>query len=260
MPEITGQDYPSQSGIYATSSPADTGLNPWEMNWKSSSAAIPTYSPISEPVSTVGKVKPWERDWSNYQAESAIVPIAKKPPENEFIEGTVGTTIVMCLICYFIYRVGSKKIHITLPLQAFISGVIAISISINSDTRIGFWATWSGWLISLLIMAAYLGREYRKTNEQPVPDTPIIPFKKEVKPESPIITRELQESIGVAIGFITFFVSWIYCMANYGFLFGFGFGWIPSAILAALIASTWHFILIIIVYAVIVIGGYILLH
>ncbi len=33
----------------------------------------------------------------------------------------------------------------------------------------------------------------------------------------------------------TFAVSWIYCMDEYGFLFGFGLGWLPSAMLAAIV-------------------------
>ena len=32
---------------------------------------------------------------------------------------------------------------------------------------------------------------------------------------------------------ITFVVSWIACTQEYGFLFGFGLGWIPSFMLAA---------------------------
>lgn len=35
---------------------------------------------------------------------------------------------------------------------------------------------------------------------------------------------------------IAFLASWWYCAATYGFLFGFGLGWLPSLILASLIA------------------------
>jgi hypothetical protein len=38
---------------------------------------------------------------------------------------------------------------------------------------------------------------------------------------------------GVWIGLITFVISWIYCIAAYGFLFGVGLGWLPSLIVAA---------------------------
>lgn len=34
---------------------------------------------------------------------------------------------------------------------------------------------------------------------------------------------------------ITFIGSYIYCITTYGFLFGFGLGWLPSAILAVLV-------------------------
>jgi hypothetical protein len=34
---------------------------------------------------------------------------------------------------------------------------------------------------------------------------------------------------------IAFFGSWWYCAATYGYLFGFGLGWIPSFILAIIV-------------------------
>lgn len=40
--------------------------------------------------------------------------------------------------------------------------------------------------------------------------------------------------IGSIVGFITFIGSWWYCAANYGFLLGFGLGWLPAAIAAAI--------------------------
>ena len=47
------------------------------------------------------------------------------------------------------------------------------------------------------------------------------------------------EGIGIPVGIagaaLTFIASWIYCMSAYGFLFGFGLGWLPSAILAVLV-------------------------
>jgi hypothetical protein len=39
---------------------------------------------------------------------------------------------------------------------------------------------------------------------------------------------------GLIVAFITFVSSWIYCIANYGFLFGVGLGWLPSIIVAGL--------------------------
>lgn len=35
---------------------------------------------------------------------------------------------------------------------------------------------------------------------------------------------------------LTFLGTWIWCAANYGFLLGFGLGWLPSAILATIVA------------------------
>lgn len=38
---------------------------------------------------------------------------------------------------------------------------------------------------------------------------------------------------GLWAALITFAISWIYCIAAYGFLFGVGLGWLPSLIVAA---------------------------
>lgn len=44
---------------------------------------------------------------------------------------------------------------------------------------------------------------------------------------------------GWRVGFVTaplsFIGSWIYCISEYGYLLGFGLGWLPSAILAAIV-------------------------
>lgn len=39
-----------------------------------------------------------------------------------------------------------------------------------------------------------------------------------------------------------FFGGWIYCAQTYGFLFGFGLGWLPSAILAAIVFGVLRFL------------------
>ncbi|SLJ96073.1 hypothetical protein SAMN06295987_102600 [Novosphingobium mathurense] len=41
--------------------------------------------------------------------------------------------------------------------------------------------------------------------------------------------------IGAVFGLIAFLGSWWYCVATYGYLFGFGLGWLPSIILAAIV-------------------------
>lgn len=47
---------------------------------------------------------------------------------------------------------------------------------------------------------------------------------------------------GVLIGLATFLGAYIYCISTYGFLFGFGLGWIPSGILAFIIGHVVRFI------------------
>lgn len=50
---------------------------------------------------------------------------------------------------------------------------------------------------------------------------------------------DLYFGIGSAIGglsaAVAFFASWWYCAATYGYLLGFGLGWLPSAILAVIV-------------------------
>jgi hypothetical protein len=48
--------------------------------------------------------------------------------------------------------------------------------------------------------------------------------------------------LGGFIGFGTFFGAYIYCIATYGFIFGLGLGWIPSAIAAAVISQVVRFL------------------
>lgn len=52
--------------------------------------------------------------------------------------------------------------------------------------------------------------------------------------------------VGGVVGVLTFIVSWIYCIATYGFLLGVGLGWLPSIIVAVLAALLWPVIAIVI--------------
>lgn len=56
--------------------------------------------------------------------------------------------------------------------------------------------------------------------------------------------------LGVIFGVLAFVGSWIYCASEYGYLLGFGLGWLPSAILAALIyviiRYLWEWLLILV--------------
>jgi hypothetical protein len=44
--------------------------------------------------------------------------------------------------------------------------------------------------------------------------------------------NDFSVSISVLFSVIVFLISWVYCIFEYGFLFGFGLGWLPSALLA----------------------------
>jgi hypothetical protein len=49
--------------------------------------------------------------------------------------------------------------------------------------------------------------------------------------------------IGAGLGgFVTFIGAYIYCIATYGFILGFGFGWIPSIIAAIIVSQVVHFL------------------
>ena len=54
---------------------------------------------------------------------------------------------------------------------------------------------------------------------------------------------------GIA-GVITFIGAYIYCMSEYGFLLGFGLGWLPSALLAAIV-----YVVMLVVWPLVLIGA-----
>jgi len=43
---------------------------------------------------------------------------------------------------------------------------------------------------------------------------------------------EIGRTHGIVVAVVVFFGVWIYCSITYGFLLGFGIGWLPSAICA----------------------------
>ena len=46
--------------------------------------------------------------------------------------------------------------------------------------------------------------------------------------------------LGAVVTFVLIFLaSWAYCTIQYGFLFGFGVGWLPSGILAFILCWFW---------------------
>jgi hypothetical protein len=45
--------------------------------------------------------------------------------------------------------------------------------------------------------------------------------------------------LGIIVGLATFVTAWAYCTIHYGFLFGFGLGWLPAGMLASIIVAVW---------------------
>ena len=53
---------------------------------------------------------------------------------------------------------------------------------------------------------------------------------------------------GFAIVWLVAFIStWIYCMSEYGFLWGFGLGWLPASILATIVAFLWPLLFLVVI-------------
>lgn len=52
---------------------------------------------------------------------------------------------------------------------------------------------------------------------------------------------------------ITFVITWLWCIAEYGFLLGVGLGWLPSAIVAAIAGFLWPLIALAIVALILLI-------
>lgn len=50
-----------------------------------------------------------------------------------------------------------------------------------------------------------------------------------------LVYRVISKILGWIAGIITFFGAWIYCVSEYGFLWGFGFGWVPALILSVIV-------------------------
>jgi hypothetical protein len=45
--------------------------------------------------------------------------------------------------------------------------------------------------------------------------------------------------LGIIVGLATFVTAWAYCTIHYGFLFGFGLGWLPAGMLASIVGVVW---------------------
>jgi len=72
--------------------------------------------------------------------------------------------------------------------------------------------------------------------------------------------RDLEDTY--ASGFVitaalTFVISYIYCIATYGFLFGVGLGWLPSVIVAVVAGALWPLLALLLL--IVVVGFVVLL-
>ena len=43
--------------------------------------------------------------------------------------------------------------------------------------------------------------------------------------------------LGIIVALTTFVTAWVYCTIHYGFLLGFGLGWLPAGMLAAIVGT-----------------------
>ena len=80
-----------------------------------------------------------------------------------------------------------------------------------------------------------------------------------IRDETGIEERWMYEGAGAVCAGITaliiFVGSWLYCIAEYGFLLGVGLGWLPSAIVAGIGALLWPLLFVAVVLLVIFVAG-----
>ena len=92
------------------------------------------------------------------------------------------------------------------------------------------------------------GRRASLGYEDAVEDAvPWIPYEPPTKPTLAVTTPTSGGDVYVVISWIvailTFLGAWAYCTITYGFLFGFGLCWLPSAILAVISGFLWPLLL-----------------
>jgi hypothetical protein len=65
--------------------------------------------------------------------------------------------------------------------------------------------------------------------------------RKKMRTRGPLVWNEVRDVGGGLLGIIatlvTFAAAWAYCAIHYGFLFGFGLGWLPASLLAAIVGA-----------------------
>lgn len=72
--------------------------------------------------------------------------------------------------------------------------------------------------------------------------------------------RDLEDTYAsgfVVTAALTFVISYIYCIATYGFLFGVGLGWLPSVIVAVVAGALWPLLALLLL--IVVVGFVVLL-
>lgn len=63
--------------------------------------------------------------------------------------------------------------------------------------------------------------------------------------DTPLMSDDDVYRLGFNItAFIVFIGSWVYCIAEYGFLLGVGLGWLPSIIVAYIAGFLWQLIVL----------------
>jgi hypothetical protein len=56
---------------------------------------------------------------------------------------------------------------------------------------------------------------------------------------------EVRDEFAGCLAVVAFIGAWAYCTLHYGFLLGFGLGWLPSIILALLVRAMWPLALVV---------------
>ena len=62
--------------------------------------------------------------------------------------------------------------------------------------------------------------------------------------------RFLAHWAGIILAGLSFLGSWIYCISEYGYLLGFGLGWLPSIILSAITYAVVRFLWLLILLGI----------
>ena len=77
-----------------------------------------------------------------------------------FLGATLGSALVMFVLCIAVYKVGPKKLPLSLFLQALVSGLITWYLSSDHYgihyRQVDVAANWAGWVLALIVMIVVL--------------------------------------------------------------------------------------------------------